>query len=101
MHASIILFSYIDPVSGVILLQLIIGGGIGFIASFRHKIWRFGARFFAKRRVEEDLQDAAPSILPLMRQLTGEIEPTASVESLGEPPARNTSHERREDRLAA
>jgi hypothetical protein len=101
MHASFILFSYIDPVSGVILLQLIIGGGIGCIAGFRRKIWRFGARLFAKRRIEEDLNDAAPRLLPLSSQLTGEIEPSADIESLGGPSAWKNSHERCEDRIAA
>lgn len=54
MHASSLLFSYIDPVSGVILLQLFIGGGIGCIARFRRKIWRFGAQFFSQRGLEEE-----------------------------------------------
>jgi hypothetical protein len=52
MHFSPVFFAYIDPVSGVILLQLFIGGGIGFIARFRHKIWRFFARVFLKQPVE-------------------------------------------------
>jgi hypothetical protein len=61
MHISTVLFSYIDPVSGVILLQLFIGGCIGFTARFRHKIWGFFAQFFVKQQPE-----AESALLPLM-----------------------------------
>jgi hypothetical protein len=59
MHTTTILFSYIDPVSGMILLQLAIGGVIGCFASFRHKIWRFGAQFFSKQRIADESAESA------------------------------------------
>jgi hypothetical protein len=59
MHTTTILFSYIDPVSGVILLQLVIGGVIGCFASFRHKIWRFGAQLFFKQRMAEESAESS------------------------------------------
>ena len=101
MNAASLLFSYIDPVSGVILLQLFIGGGIGCIARFRHKIWRFGARFFSKQQVEEELHSEASAELPLIWQPSGEIESSASIASLEGSLADQNSHERREERIAA
>ena len=44
----------------MILLQLFIGGVIGCIAGFRHTIFRFGAQFFSKHRVEENHQATCP-----------------------------------------
>jgi hypothetical protein len=58
------LFSYIDPVSGVILLQLVIGGCIGGLAYFSGKIGR-GLRFlnpFNKSESETVLQLETKSI---------------------------------------
>jgi hypothetical protein len=52
MNASLMLISYIDPVSGVILLQLIIGGGLGCGVRFHRKIWSFCTRLFSKRENE-------------------------------------------------
>ncbi len=37
---TILLFSYIDPVSGVILMQVIVAGVLGCAAFFRRSIWR-------------------------------------------------------------
>ncbi len=37
---TILLFSYIDPVSGVILMQVIVAGVLGCAAFFRRSIFR-------------------------------------------------------------
>jgi hypothetical protein len=56
------LFGYIDPMSGMILLQLILGGALGAIAFFRRTIGRFlGALIGWKRPPEEPPDpDSAP-----------------------------------------
>jgi hypothetical protein len=99
MYTSSILLSYIDPVSGVILLQLFIGGSIGFIASFRHKIWRFGVRLFSKPLAEAG---AAESLaLPSTLQSRGPIEPGEEMAAIEDPVALNQSRNQREQRKAA
>jgi hypothetical protein len=61
MSTSSMLFSYIDPVSGVILLQLAIGGCIGCCAFFHKKIVK-GLRLlnlFGNSEPKTDLQESA------------------------------------------
>jgi hypothetical protein len=101
MHTSSFLFSYIDPVSGVILLQLIIGGGIGCIARFRHKIWRFGTQLFSKDGGIKELEGATPHLLSLKLQPLGEIEPSAGRMFIEESREQKNFHDCREDREAA
>lgn len=96
-----ILFSYIDPVSGVILLQLIIGGGIGCLARFRHKIWQFGSHFFMRRKMTEQLQANERIILSYPRQPLGGVEPTESMPSLKGAMEVVGSQEHRKERIAA
>jgi hypothetical protein len=60
------LFAYIDPVSGVILLQLFIGGGIACVASFHKKIWRFASGLFSKK--SEETVSTESNETPLMKQ---------------------------------
>jgi hypothetical protein len=43
-----LLFAYIDPVSGSILLQVIIAGIIGAIGYFFRPLWRFVRRLFGR-----------------------------------------------------
>ena len=99
MHASASLFSYIDPVSGVILLQLIIGGGIGCVARFRHRIWRFISRWFSKRAVAEERDGAVPNLMPLTIPPAEDMEPAMAIAVA--PFAQSNLHERREERKAA
>ncbi len=47
-------FAYIDPMSGAILLQVIIAGIIGTAAFFRRSIWRIIRFVFRKKRSDED-----------------------------------------------
>jgi hypothetical protein len=42
------LFAYIDPVSGSILLQVIVAGVIGMIGYFFRPLWRFARRVFRR-----------------------------------------------------
>lgn len=44
------LLAYIDPQSGSLLLQLLIAGFIGFLASLRKTIVAFASKLIAKRR---------------------------------------------------
>ena len=48
------LFAYIDPVSGTILLQVIIAGIVGCATLLRRTIWRILSFPFRKRRADED-----------------------------------------------
>lgn len=49
-----ILLSYIDPVSGSILLQVILAGIIGCIAFFRRSIWGLFRMVFRRRGAGDD-----------------------------------------------
>jgi hypothetical protein len=53
------LFSYVDPVSGVILLQLLIGGCIGYFAFTARKFGRFFLRMF-RREESEAMAETLP-----------------------------------------
>jgi hypothetical protein len=101
MLSSAVSFAYIDPVSGVILLQLFLGGCLAFFARFRHAIWRFGARLFSNQTVEATLENAAPLILRNTQPLSGENEVCANMVSLNGTLAEGIDFERAEDRQAA
>ena len=47
-------FSYIDPVSGAILLQVVVAGVLGCIAFFRRSIWRVVRLVLPKRQSDEN-----------------------------------------------
>ena len=47
--------AYIDPVSGTILLQVIIGGAIGAIALFRRSLWRISRLVFGTKQPVEEM----------------------------------------------
>ncbi|OHB69068.1 MAG: hypothetical protein A2V70_11565 [Planctomycetes bacterium RBG_13_63_9] len=47
-------FAYIDPVSGAILLQVIIAGFAGCVAFFRRSIWRFVRVVFRFKPSDKD-----------------------------------------------
>ena len=55
-----VLFSYIDPFSGTILLQVIIAGVIGCVAFFRRAIWGFLRFVLRLKRPEEDSPGPEP-----------------------------------------
>lgn len=52
-----ILLSYIDPVSGTILLQVIVAGIIGCVAFFRRSVWRIVRTVLRKKPADEDPSD--------------------------------------------
>ncbi len=55
------LFAYIDPMSGAILLQLLIAAVVGTGLFFRRAIWRLGRLFTrrdAKSREETELDES-------------------------------------------
>ena len=58
MFSTSLLFSYIDPVSGVILLQLVIGGCVGGFALLFGKIGKGlrGLNPFGRSKLDADLQ---------------------------------------------
>jgi hypothetical protein len=61
--SSLLLFSYIDPVSGFILLQMVIGGCIGCFAFLSGKMGG-GVRLlnpFYKSKLKSDLQSTVDS----------------------------------------
>jgi hypothetical protein len=62
MNHSLALVAYIDPVSGVILLQLMIGGCIGLFAGFHRRIWRFCTGIFGRRAVRDDASEATSPV---------------------------------------
>ncbi len=51
------LFAYIDPMSGAILLQVIIAGFVGCVAFFRRSIGRVFGRVFGRKQSEESTND--------------------------------------------
>jgi len=57
MVQSVGVLAYIDPMSGAIVLQILIAGVIGAGAFFRHSIWAFLRRVFRLRRSTEDSLD--------------------------------------------
>ena len=48
------LLAYIDPVSGAILLQVIVAGIVGCVAFFRRSIWRILRFVFRLKSSDED-----------------------------------------------
>ena len=48
--------AYIDPVSGAIVLQLIVAGALGTIAFFRRSIWNVFCFVCRRGRAKEDSQ---------------------------------------------
>ena len=46
--------AYIDPVSGTLLLQLLIAGVVGTIAFFRRTVWGFVTRVVRRRPSTEE-----------------------------------------------
>ena len=49
-----VLFSYVDPVSGSILLQVILAAIIVGIAFFRRSIWRLFRMLFRRKGANDD-----------------------------------------------
>jgi hypothetical protein len=96
MDASSILFSYIDPVSGVILLQLIVGGTLGFVIHFQRKIRRFFGGFFLRRKAAEGTEIVS-SAVPRLE----ETEPSLGIVSFEEGIASQNRRESLEDCKAA
>ena len=47
------LLGYIDPVSGAIVLQLLVAGVLGAVAFFRKSIWRM-LRFITRRGNDDE-----------------------------------------------
>ena len=47
-------FSYIDPMSGAIILQVAIAGIIGCIAFFRRSVWAVVSTVFRIKHADED-----------------------------------------------
>jgi hypothetical protein len=45
---------YVDPMSGAIILQLIVAGVVGAVAFFRHSIWRVVRTIFRIKGPQED-----------------------------------------------
>lgn len=41
--------AYIDPVSGTLIVQLLIAGFVGVVGFFRRSIWAMGSRIFRKK----------------------------------------------------
>jgi hypothetical protein len=78
-----LLLAYIDPVSGVILLQLLIGGVIGCFARFRHQIWRIICRLMGKSSAETKPEENP--IPPFGQPL--ELPVAAEVRSIDSSPA--------------
>jgi hypothetical protein len=63
------LLAYIDPVSGVLLIQMVIGGCLGVVGFFRRTIWRALHRFarsLARARVEVSTVEATAEV-PVVR----------------------------------
>ncbi len=46
------LLGYIDPVSGMLILQGIIAGIVGVVGFFRKSIWAFSRRFLGRKTDE-------------------------------------------------
>jgi hypothetical protein len=98
MGLAPVLFGYIDPVSGVILLQLIIGGGIGCIARFRNTIWRFCSRRLASPRGTEELATVSSVVISGVRD---EDKPAVSVAPVCDSLTADEREQRHEHRIAA
>jgi hypothetical protein len=99
MQISLSLFSYIDPVSGVILLQLFIGGCLGLSARFRHAIWKFCSRCLGRKPAEA----AAPELpaLSLAAQSLRVAGPEVEAAAFADPLASEFSREQQEFHKAA
>ena len=55
-------FAYIDPMSGSILLQVLIAGTIGAVAFLRRSIWRVIRQFTGQRAATELQQERIESV---------------------------------------
>lgn len=59
MNIPSVLLAYIDPMSGAILIQLIIAGAVACVAFFRRTIWRLVCSVFSfsAKKADEDSKD--------------------------------------------
>jgi hypothetical protein len=94
-----VLLAYIDPVSGVILLQLFIGGCIGVMAGFRHRLWRFTAGRFVKPKTTEDAEETLS--IPSTAQPHEQLAPGSPLTIQAESQKRDPSQLQREVRKVA
>ena len=53
---SLVIVAYIDPMSGAVLIQLIIAVAVACVAFFRRTIWRWVRFVFRAKRPNEDSQ---------------------------------------------
>ena len=61
MFCNALLMGYIDPMSGAILIQVVIGGAVGLFAFFHRWIWRTGRFMFGKKQTAEHAEAEEPS----------------------------------------
>jgi hypothetical protein len=64
------LFAYIDPVSGVLLIQIVIGGCLGVVGFCRHTLWGALTQFVsrlsrASGELSEPVVSDESSVLPI------------------------------------
>jgi len=56
-------FAYLDPFSGTILLQVVIGAIVGVVAFFHRSIWRLRRLFSTKDRAVDDGNNSSQASL--------------------------------------
>jgi hypothetical protein len=60
-----IVFAYIDPGSGFLMLQMVGGAILGAWFYFRRSVGRFAARLFGRRQLERTPESTAESVTPV------------------------------------